>query len=188
MQTDDETGTDKIDARPKAAKKTKAAKPKTARAKAAKPKARKAAAKAPARRAKAPAKRAKATAKRAKAPARRAKAPAKKAVAKRAAPKAAARIRATPSGSSDKDHLISVIQSGTGSSKKAATETLAAILSTISASLKKNQKIQLVGFGSFEVVKRRARKGRNPATGASIRIKASKGLRFKAGSKLKGGL
>ena len=85
-------------------------------------------------------------------------------------------------------HLISVIQSETGSSKKAATETLAAILSTISASLKKNQKIQLVGFGSFEVVKRRARKGRNPATGASIRIKASKGLRFKAGSKLKGGL
>jgi len=65
---------------------------------------------------------------------------------------------------------------------------LATILSTISASLKKNQKVQLVGFGSFQVVKRRARKGRNPATGASIRIKASKGVRFKAGSKLKGGL
>lgn len=161
-------------AKPKAAKKAKTAKPRTARAKAAKPKARKAAAKAPDRRAKAPAK--------------RAKAPAKKAVAKRAAPKAAARIRATPSGSSDKDHLISVIQSGTGSSKKAATETLAAILSTVSVSLKKNQKVQLVGFGSFQVVKRRARKGRNPATGASIRIKASKGVRFKAGSKLKGGV
>ena len=158
----------------KAAKKAKVAKPKTARAKVAKPKARKAAAKAPA--------------KRAKAPARRAKAPAKKAVAKRAAPKAAARIRATPSGSSDKDHLISVIQSGTGSSKKAATDTLATILGTISTSLKKNQKVQLVGFGSFQVVKRRARKGRNPATGASIRIKASKGVRFKAGSKLKGGI
>jgi DNA-binding protein HU-beta len=172
----------------KAAKKAKVAKPKTARAKVAKPKARKAAAKAPAKRAKAPAKRAKAPAKRAKAPARRAKAPAKKAVAKRAAPKATARIRATPSGSSDKDHLISVIQSGTGSSKKAATDTLASILSTVSASLKKNQKFQLVGFGSFEVVKRRARKGRNPATGASIRIKASKGVRFKAGSKLKGGI
>jgi DNA-binding protein HU-beta len=168
-------------AKPKAAKKAKVAKPKTARAKAAKPKARKAAAKAPARRAKAPAKRAKA-------PARRAKAPAKKAVAERAAPKATAPIKATPSGSSDKDHLISVIQSGTGSSKKAATDTLATILSTISASLKKNQKVQLVGFGSFEVVKRRARKGRNPATGASIRIKASKGVRFKAGSKLKGGI
>jgi DNA-binding protein HU-beta len=163
----------------KAAKKAKAAKPRAARAKAAKPKARKAAAKAPARRAKAPARRAKAPAKRAKAPAR------KKAVAKRAAPKTAARVTATPKGSSDKDHLISVIQSGTGSSKKAATDTLAAVLSTVS---KKNGKVQLVGFGSFEVVKRRARKGRNPATGASIRIKASKGVRFKAGSKLKGNL
>ena len=161
----------------KAAKKAKAAKPKAARAKSARPKARKAAARKPARRAKAPAKRVKA-------PAR------KKAAAKRAAPKkaASARIAATPSGSSDKDHLISVIQSGTGSSKKAATDTLASVLSTISASLKKNQKVQLVGFGSFEVVKRRARKGRNPATGAAIRIKASKGVRFKAGSKLKGNL
>ncbi len=45
-----------------------------------------------------------------------------------------------------------------------------------------------MGFGTFEVVKRRARKGRNPATGAAIRIKASKGVRFKAGTKLKGGL
>ena len=159
--------TRKSTAKPKAAKKAKAAKPKATRAKAAKPKAAKAAAKAPAR---------------------RAKAPAKKAAAKRAAPKAAARLTATPAGSSDKDHLISVIQSGTGSSKKAATDTLAAVLGTVGASLKKNQKVQLVGFGTFEVVKRRARKGRNPATGAAIRIKASKGVRFKAGTKLKGGL
>ena len=166
----------KSTAKPKAAKKAKAAKPKATRAKAAKPKVKKkAAARAPARRAKAPAKRAKA-------PAR------KKTAAKRAAPKAAARLTATPSGSSDKDHLISVIQSGTGSSKKAATDTLAAVLGTVTASLKKNQKVQLVGFGTFEVVKRRARKGRNPATGAAIRIKASKGVRFKAGTKLKGGL
>ena len=55
-------------------------------------------------------------------------------------------------------------------------------------SLKKNKKVQLYGFGSFEVVKRKARKGRNPATGEAIRIKASKGVRFKAGTKLKGGI
>ena len=60
-----------------------------------------------------------------------------------------------------------------------------AVLETISASLKKNQKVRLVGFGSFEVVKRKARKGRNPATGESIRIKASKSVRFRPGTKLK---
>ncbi len=179
------TGKSKAAKPKKAAKKAKAAKPKAARATAAKPKARKAAAKAPARKAKAPAKRAKAPARKTAAK----KSAARKTAAKRAAPKAAAtKIAATPGGSSDKDHLISVIQSGTGSSKKAAADTLAAVLSTITASLKKNQKVQLVGFGNFEVVRRRARKGRNPATGASIRIKASKGVRFKAGSKLKGGI
>ncbi len=162
-------------AKSKTAKKAKAAKPKTAKkAKAAKPKA--------------TAKRAKKTAKRKKATAKRAKAPAKKSASKRPAPKATARASATPSGSSDKDHLISVIQSGTGASKKAAGDTLAAVLDSVAATLKKNQKVQLVGFGSFDVVRRRARKGRNPATGAPIKIKASKGVRFKAGSKLKGSL
>ncbi len=160
-------------AKSKAAKKTKAAKPKAAKAKAAKPKA---------------AKRAKKTAKRAKKTAKRSKASAKKSASKRAAPKAPARASATPSGASDKDHLISVIQSGTGASKKAAGDTLAALLDSVAASLKKNEKVQLVGFGSFDVVRRRARKGRNPATGAPIKIKASKGVRFKAGSKLKGSL
>jgi DNA-binding protein HU-beta len=153
-------------AKPKAAKKAKVAKPKTAK-KAAKPK---------------KTVKRKTTAKRAKAPAR------KKAAKRTAAPAAAARIAATPANSSDKDHLISVIQSGTGASKKAAGDTLAAVLNTVAASLKKNQKVQLVGFGTFDVVRRRARKGRNPATGAPIRIKASKGVRFKAGSKLKSGL
>ena len=162
-------------AKSKTAKKAKAAKPKTAKkAKAAKPKA--------------TAKRAKKTAKRKKATAKRAKAPAKKSASKRPAPKPTARASATPSGSSDKDHLISVIQSGTGASKKAAGDTLAAVLDSVAATLKKNQKVQLVGFGSFDVVRRRARKGRNPATGAPIKIKASKGVRFKAGSKLKGSL
>jgi DNA-binding protein HU-beta len=102
------------------------------------------------------------------------------------------KLKVTPlaphAGTSDKDHLISVIQAGTGASKKAAGETLDALLETVTLSLKKNKKVQLRGFGSFEVVKRKARKGRNPATGEAIRIKASKGVRFKAGTKLKGGI
>jgi DNA-binding protein HU-beta len=120
----------------------------------------------------------------------KAKAPAK---AKARAPGPPARgsspkLKAAPVGTRDKDHLISVIQAGTGASKKAAGETLDALLETVTLSLKKNKKVQLIGFGSFEVVKRKARKGRNPATGEAIRIKASKGVRFKAGTKLKGGV
>jgi DNA-binding protein HU-beta len=101
---------------------------------------------------------------------------------------ASPKLKATPAGTGDKDHLISVIQAGTGASKKAAGETLDALLETVTLSLKKNKKVQLIGFGSFEVVKRKARKGRNPATGEAIRIKASKGVRFRAGTKLKGGI
>jgi DNA-binding protein HU-beta len=101
---------------------------------------------------------------------------------------ASPKIKATPASMGDKDHLVSVIQARTGASKKAASETLDALLQTVTLSLKKNKKVQLRGFGSFEVVKRKARKGRNPATGEAIRIKASKGVRFKAGTKLKGGI
>jgi DNA-binding protein HU-beta len=92
---------------------------------------------------------------------------------------------ATPSGVSDKDHLVSVIQSGSGCGKGAAKQTLDSIVASITASLKKNQRVQLVGFGSFEVTRRPARKGRNPRTGEAIRVKASKGVRFKAGQTLK---
>ncbi len=55
-------------------------------------------------------------------------------------------------------------------------------------SLKKNKKVGLRGFGTFEVVKRRARKGRNPGTGEAIKIKASKRVRFRAGATLKRGI
>ncbi|MGH6914890.1 MAG: HU family DNA-binding protein [Geminicoccales bacterium] len=98
---------------------------------------------------------------------------------------AAKRPTPTPSGGSDKDHLISVIQAGTGCGKGAAKQTLDRIVATITASLKKNQRVQLVGFGAFEVTRRPARKGRNPRTGEAIRVKASKGVRFKAGQTLK---
>ena len=135
-----------------------------------------------------------ATAKKA-APARKA-APAKKAAsAKKAAParKAALvkktapakRFKPTPAGASDKQHLMALIRKTTGCTAVAAKETLDGLIGTITASLKKNKKVQFVGFGSFEVVRRGARKGFNPRTGERIRIKASRYVRFKAGQTLK---
>ena len=129
------------------------------------------------------------------APARKA-APAKKAAsAKKAAParKAALvkktapakRFKPTPAGASDKQHLMALIRKTTGCTAVAAKETLDGLIGTITASLKKNKKVQFVGFGSFEVVRRGARKGFNPRTGERIRIKASRYVRFKAGQTLK---
>ena len=96
--------------------------------------------------------------------------------------------RATPAGVYDGHHLANVIQAGTGSSKQAAKRTLNAVLDSVRLSLKKNKKVGLYGFGTFEVVKRRARKGRNPGTGEAIKIKASKRVRFRAGATLKRGI
>jgi DNA-binding protein HU-beta len=112
---------------------------------------------------------------------------AKKAPAKKAAPvrKPAPRYKATPEGMSDRLHLADVIQAQTGCTALAARESVKAILGTMSASLKKNQKVQLTGFGTFSVTKRGARKGINPRTGEPIKIKASKSVRFKAGQTLK---
>lgn len=100
---------------------------------------------------------------------------AKKATKAKAAPakNTAKRYKATPEGVSDRQHLMSIIQANTDCTGKAAKETMDAIIGTVTASLKKNQKVQLVGFGSFSVAKRAARKGRNPQTGETIRIKAS---------------
>lgn len=130
-----------------------------------------------------PTKKRKAPAKK-KAPARK-RTPAKKAVKRSATASATASAKATPAALSDKQHLVDVIQAGTGSTKKAAQETLNAVLATVTASLKKNKRFQLVGFGTFDVAKRRARMGRNPATGEKIRIKASRRVRFRAGAELK---
>ncbi len=95
------------------------------------------------------------------------------------------RYKATPEGTSDRQHLNKIVQAGTGCTAKAAKETMDALIGTITSSLKKNQKLQLVGFGTFTVAKRAGRKGRNPRTGEAIRIKASKSVRFKAGQTLK---
>lgn len=102
-----------------------------------------------------------------------------------AAKKSAPSVKATPADVNDRQHLIEVIQSGTGCTGVAARETMSALLNTITASLKKNQRVQLAGFGTFLVSKRAARKGVNPRTGEAIKIKASRSVRFKAGRTLK---
>jgi DNA-binding protein HU-beta len=75
-----------------------------------------------------------------------------------------------------------------GLATKDANNVINTIVKTVTKELKKNQKFSLTGFGSFAVAKRGARKGRNPKTGEAIKIKASKGVRFKAGTKLKGAI
>jgi len=112
-----------------------------------------------------------------------AKNPAKRTTKAKATP--TKRFKATPEGTADRQHLTNVIQAGTGCTAKAAKETLNALIGTITSSLKKNQKVQLVGFGKFTVAKRVAHAGHNPRTGETVRVKASKVVRFKAGQTLK---
>ena len=71
------------------------------------------------------------------------------------------------------------------STKKEAQAAVDSVFSSITKALKKGQDVSLVGFGTFKVVKRKARKGRNPATGEAIKIKASKAPKFVAGKALK---
>ena len=73
-------------------------------------------------------------------------------------------------------------------SKKDAEKALKAFVDVIAEELKKGEKIQLVGFGTFEVSERAARTGRNPQTGAEMTIAASKAPKFKAGKALKDSL
>jgi len=75
-----------------------------------------------------------------------------------------------------------------GESNAAADRAISAVLGSIQKGLKKQGKVSVVGFGSFEVRKRGARKGRNPQTGEQIKIKASKSVGFKAGKPLKDSL
>ena len=70
-------------------------------------------------------------------------------------------------------------------SKTAAGKALALITESIAQSIRKGQKVTLVGFGTFSVVQRKARKGRNPRTGKEIKIAAKKAPKFTAGSALK---
>ena len=85
----------------------------------------------------------------------------------------------------NKAELVAAVAAKTGDTKKAAEASVDAIVAAIKESLKKGEKVQLVGFGSFEVRKRAARKGRNPQTKEEIKIPASKAPVFKAGKALK---
>ncbi len=85
----------------------------------------------------------------------------------------------------NKSELIADIAAKTGATKKDAEATLNAFVDVVTESLVKGDKVQLVGFGSFEVRKRAARKGRNPQTKEEIKIPASKAPVFKAGKALK---
>ena len=71
------------------------------------------------------------------------------------------------------------------STKKEAQEAVDCVFSSITRALKKGDTVSLVGFGSFKVVERKARKGRNPQTGEEIEIKASKAPKFTPGQPLK---
>ncbi len=85
----------------------------------------------------------------------------------------------------NKTELVEAIAKQAGLSKKDAEKALKAFTDTVGKTLKKGDKVQLVGFGTFEVTKRAARTGRNPQTGAEMKIKASKAPKFKAGKALK---
>jgi len=85
----------------------------------------------------------------------------------------------------NKAELIAAIAAKTGETKKSAEASVNAFVDVITGALSKGDKVQLVGFGSFEIRKRAARKGRNPQTKEEIKIPASKAPVFKAGKALK---
>lgn len=88
----------------------------------------------------------------------------------------------------NKTELVAAIAEKTELSKKDAEKALKAFTDVVAEELKKGEKIQLVGFGTFEVAERSARTGRNPMTGKTIEIAASKSPKFKAGKALKDSL
>ena len=85
----------------------------------------------------------------------------------------------------NKQNLIEKIVKDTGVSKRLATQMVATTLAAIMKSLKNGQAVTLVGFGTFKTAIRKARKGRNPLTGGTIKIPRRKTVRFSAGKALK---
>lgn len=88
----------------------------------------------------------------------------------------------------NKTELVAAMAEKTGLSKKDAESALKAFIDTVTDELKADGKVQLVGFGTFEVAERPAREGRNPRTGETMKIAASKSPKFKAGKALKDSL
>ena len=85
----------------------------------------------------------------------------------------------------NKTELVAAMAEQTNLSKKDAEAALKAFIDVVSEELKKGEKVQLVGFGTFEVSERAAREGRNPQTGETMEIKASRTPKFKAGKALR---
>ena len=85
----------------------------------------------------------------------------------------------------NKAELVASIAEKSGFSKKDSEKAVAAVIDSIVETVKKGEKVQLIGFGNFEVRERAARKGRNPQTGQEIQIAASKVPAFKPGKALK---
>lgn len=85
----------------------------------------------------------------------------------------------------NKSDLVDAVAAATGGNKAAAGDAVDAVLSSIQSSLANGDKVTLPGFGTFEVRSRAARTGRNPQTGETIQVKASKAPAFKPGASLK---
>lgn len=85
----------------------------------------------------------------------------------------------------NKTELVAAMADQAGLSKKDAEKALAAFTNVVTDELKKGEKVQLVGFGTFEISERKAREGRNPQNGQTMKIAASKAPKFKAGKALK---
>ena len=85
----------------------------------------------------------------------------------------------------NKTELVEMVSKKTGMTKKDSENAVAAVLDGITDSIAKGEKVQLVGFGTFEVRERKEREGRNPSTGEAIKIAAQKVPAFKPGKALK---
>ena len=85
----------------------------------------------------------------------------------------------------NKTELVAAVAEQADISKKDAEKALKAFVDVVTEEMKKGEKVQLVGFGTFEVSERAAREGRNPRTGETMTIEASKTPKFKAGKALK---
>ena len=85
----------------------------------------------------------------------------------------------------NKNELIGAVADASGLSRSDATKAVEGVFDTITGSLSRGDEVRLVGFGTFSVARRKASTGRNPRTGATIQIPASKQPKFKAGKGLK---
>jgi DNA-binding protein HU-beta len=84
-----------------------------------------------------------------------------------------------------KDELVTKMAKDAGISKRAANDAMKTFIDTVTTTLKKGQKVSFVGFGTFTTSKRKARTGRNPQTGASIKIPAARIPKFRPGKMLR---